>query len=344
LFAIVLTIIILFSVLFGAGGGIIGWLPFALSGETALLTVSHPVLATIMFIILLTIPLIALIYGIIAYFIKPKPLHVGIKWAIFVVWLLAFVLFLSSGFHINREELRNNSNWYCWDWRITSGKTIVRGNGIIREKEYFIPPVDYVSIDDDLIAHLQIEQIAGDSVSILISGDENLIDKIRHRVHKNGLYLSTWDNYRFRSDSQLIIRIQTPSLKRIRTEAVGNISINKPFLADELKIEMESSGILNAESLMVQSLKVDLEGVGTIRLAGYAERADFKMEGSGEIDAAELVSKIVLARLEGVGKIRCNPVDYLDAKVLGIGKISYKNEPARRKRTRMVGIGSIGME
>ncbi|MDR2058292.1 MAG: DUF2807 domain-containing protein [Dysgonamonadaceae bacterium] len=341
-FAIILTIIILFSVLFGIGGGVIGCLPFVFSGEAAFLTVSYPILATITFIILLIIPLFTLIYGIVAYFSKPKPLHGGIKWTIFLIWILALILFLCSGFRINNEGIQINSS-RCWNWNVTSDKTAIQGNGIFAEKEFFIAPIDHVTINNGLTAHLQIEQITGDSVSICVSGDENLINEIEYKVNGNDLYLSTCKDYRFHSDNNLIIRIKTPLLKGIKSEAIGNISMNKSFLCEELKIELEGTGKFEADSLTAQLLTVKLKGIGTIYLAGNAEKTDFKMEGSGKIDASELISEIVYARLEGIGTIRCNPTQYLDAKVFGIGTITYKNEP-EKKDTYTIGIGKISLE
>jgi phage shock protein PspC (stress-responsive transcriptional regulator) len=337
-FAIILTIIVLLSVLLGLGGGLIAWLPFTLSGATSLLNVAHPVPAAITFIILLIIPLMAIVYGTFAYFNQPKPLHRGIKWAIFLIWIVMLIVFLCSGFRVNREGIQD----------ITFGHRIfdpiIYGNGIYTENEYHTKSVNCISVDDDLIARLQIEQIdEGDTASILITGDENLVDKIKHKINDNRLYLSIWGRYRFSSNNNLIITIKTPSLKEIKSEAGGNISINKLFLTKELKIEMEGAGTFDADSLIVRKLTVDLDGIGSIRLAGHAEKANFKMSGAGEINAWELISQETVARLHGIGTIRCNPVESLEAELQGIGKIFYKSEP-KRKRTIIRGIGKIGIE
>jgi len=63
--------------------------------------------------------------------------------------------------------------------------------------------------------------------------------------------------------------------------------------------------------------------------------------GTGKIDALELVSDSVYARLEGVGSIKCNPMEYLEGRLQGVGQITYKYEP-KVKNVTSEGIGKIG--
>jgi phage shock protein PspC (stress-responsive transcriptional regulator) len=337
LFAIAMLIAVLFVVLFGAGERMAGIVPWSLHNEVAFLTVSNPILASAMFIILLLIPFVVLIYGIVSYFAKLKPLHASIKWISLFIWVLALIFFLSSGFEINMKQF-GSMNFYRW-----RGLTIIEGNGVYAEKEYIIPPIDDISVDDNLVVHLQIEQLAGDSAAILLSGDENVIDKVRYKINNGQLRLSMHENYRFHPDENLIIRVQTPSLKKIETGMIGNVSFNKTFVGDKLEIESEGAGKFWADSLTVQYLTVNLDGAASVNLAGYARNTTFNLDGAGKIDSWDLLSDTVYARIDGIGSIRCNPAKYLKGKVSGIGKIRYKNEPDRRI-TNVFGIGSIGLE
>jgi phage shock protein PspC (stress-responsive transcriptional regulator) len=336
LFGIVLTVIILFAVLFGVGGGIAGMLPWGLYGDGAFLLVSNPVLATAAFIVILLIPFLALIYGIVAYFVKLKPLNKSIKWVGFLLWILALILFFCSGFRINREYIGNIHHRHWHD--------AIEGNGVLAEKEYALPLIDYISMEEDLIAHLQIEQIPGDSVFLLISGDENLIDRVQHRISDGKLRLSTVGKQRFKRGNKLIIRVQTPSLKKIKSESVGNISINQSFVSNELDIELDGVGKFQADSLAIQILRVDSEGIGSVSLAGYARNATLKAEGVGGIDAWDLSADTIFARVDGIASIRCNPREYLKGRVNGVGSIKYKDEPEKFKDAWVVGVGKIEKE
>jgi uncharacterized membrane protein len=341
IFIILLLLVVLFSVLFGVGGGILGLFPLSIfDGSIGFLEVSNPILATTMFIIVLLIPLIALIYGIIAYFAKLKPLNSAVKWVSMLIWIVALIMFLCSGFRINKDRLFKNGNTYSLIDNITHhNSNSIKGNGIFAENEDFLfSPIDYITIEESLIANLQIEQVLNDTSSILISGDENLVSEVHYSLENNELRLSTYQGFYLQQDDNIVIRIQTPSLKGIKVEAIGNISMKNAFIGDTFKIKLEGAGQFRADSLNIHSLEVNIEGIASVTLGGVVNNAELNLEGAGKIHAFELLSDSVLARVDGIGSIECNPVSFLKGNVNGIGKIAYKNEP-KQKNIGVVGIG-----
>ncbi|GHT13654.1 hypothetical protein FACS189415_1600 [Bacteroidia bacterium] len=341
-FALVIILIVLFAVLFGVGGGLLGLIPLGWISSGAFLTVSNPALATVTFTIILGIPIIALIYSLIAYLAKLKPLNKAVKWVFMGTWILALVLFLCSGFKINKDNFPNNMN--NWNWSINDDGILIEESGLLSEMEYFLTEsIDYVEINENLVASLQIEQSKSDSVSLLINGDNNLIDKVRYKIKDGCLYLSNERGYRFRSNNNLIIRLQIPHLSGIKTNAIGNVSINNAFTGDKFEIELDGAGKFQADSLYVKSLTASSEGIGSMVLAGKAAKATLRVEGAGQVDALELLSDSVFANVDGIGSIKCNPVEYLKGNLNGVGKITYKEEP-KVKDTESIGIGKIGKE
>jgi phage shock protein PspC (stress-responsive transcriptional regulator) len=335
LFALVIVIIVLFATIFGVGTGLIGsFLPW--SKETLLL-VNHPEWATIGFCLILGIPLVALIYTIISYLFKLRPVHKGVKWAGLIIWIIALILFACSGFKVNWDGIRMN-----WDY--STNVTEIQGNGIINDRIEQLSSVESIELDGFLDADIQIEQVTNGETSLLINGDSNLIDKVDIEVKEDGnLVLSTKNNYHLKSITPLIIRLRTPDLKGVKIETIGNINLTKALKTDSFYIKMEGAGKFQADSLYSNVLKVETEGVGSVVLAGAVKRASFELEGAGKINASELVADSVYARLDGVGSIQCNPIQHLDGNVNGVGKISYKREP-KTKNTGVFGVGKIGLE
>ncbi|MCL1934165.1 MAG: DUF2807 domain-containing protein [Candidatus Azobacteroides sp.] len=330
LFAFVIVIIVLFAVLFGVGGGMLGALP-------SFLIVDRPILATVTFLLIVGIPVVALIYALIAHFAKLNPLSRSVKWTFLIIWLLALVLILFSGFRIDKNNWFNN-----WNWSQVSDNHAILGNGILSEKTYVLDePVTSVEIGKNLYANLQIEQISSDTSSIVISGDDNLIDLVMYDIQDGRLNLSSSDP--LRSENNLIIKLQTNKLKEIRSNIAGNIQVDRTFTGDVLEVKMNGPGSFRADSLYVHSLNVRSEGIGSVNVSGKANQAHFDLAGAGKIDALELLSDTVYATVEGVGSIECNPTDYLEGRLNGVGKITYKEEP-RVKNINSIGIGKIGKE
>jgi phage shock protein PspC (stress-responsive transcriptional regulator) len=335
LFALVITIFVLFATIFGVGTGFIGsFLPW--SKETLLL-VDHPALATIGFCFVLGIPLVALAYAIIVHFFKLRPIHKGVKWAGLIAWIIALILFACSGFKMNWDNIRLN-------WNYSTDSIEIQGNGIIADRTEQLPPVKFMELNGPLDATVQIEQIKNGETLLLINGDSNLIDQVAVDVEEDGnLVLSTKNDFHLKSVSPLIIRLQTADLKGVKIKTIGNVNLMKTLKTDTFFIKTEGAGKFQADSLYSNVLKVETEGVGSIILSGMAKRASFELEGAGKIDALELVADSVYARLDGVGSIQCNPIQHLDGNVNGVGKISYKTEP-KTKNSGVFGVGKIGLK
>jgi len=335
LIVLFIVFILLFAVLFGGigvGGGLLGaWPAFVLA--------DHPELATITFLLAIGIPIIALIYVIIAHFAKLKPLHRSVSWTFLIVWILACVLLLFSGLKIDKHNWFRHLNWTnlnLFDYHP------IRGNGILSETKYNLDePVTYLEIDKYLYANLEIEQTCDSTSSIIISGDENLIDQVKYNLQDGRLVLSSL--YPLRSENNLVVRLQTADLKGIQSNMVGNIQMNQAFRGDELEIKMMGPGNFQADSLYVSSLAVSSEGVGSVRLSGKANKTRLDVAGVGGVNAFDLLSDTVYAHVRGVGSIQCNPSEYLEGSMEGIGKITYKDEP-KNKNINTSGIGKIGKE
>jgi phage shock protein PspC (stress-responsive transcriptional regulator) len=340
LIALVIIILVLFGVLFGVGTGIFGGLlPWS---NTTFLYMDHPALATVAGCLILMIPLIALFYTVISRIFKLKPVHPGVKWAGLILWIASIVALPFAGFRADWTQLPGRGNW-DYGWHYSVDDTFLNGDGIIAERTDTLPPMHYIRIEKRLIGNIQIEQIAGDSTFLTISGDANLIHKVRAKFNagnENTLSLSTDKHLLYRPTTPLLIRIQTPNPRGVKLYSVGNVTIAGALRGEAFSIQMEGAGKIQADSLYTNVLYVKNEGVGSVQLAGAARHTTLKLEGIGKINAAELRSDTIRAEVEGVGSIECNPVRYLNSRVDGIGSILYKAEP-EAKNTRIKGLGQI---
>jgi len=339
IFALVIVVIVLFATLLGVGTGIFGGLiPWV---NPPFLFVNHPALATICGCLIIGIPLVVLVYTLISYLFKLKPVHPGVKWAGIILWIVAIVALPFSGFKANWKNLSSSQRgWHC-TIDTDDDYSDLRGDGIIADRIEILPSVQFIEMGKHLIGNLQIEQVSGSSTSVLINGDSNLIDKVKVNMKdEKTLSLSISNHYRFKPTTPLIIRIQTPDPQKIKVLSVGNVSIPNALRVPELSIHMEGAGKVEADSLYVDVLKVRNEGVGSVSLAGIARNTNLELKGVGSIHAFELVSDSVTALVNGVGSIHCNPVEYLRGNVKGVGNISYKSEP-KSKNTSINGVGKI---
>ncbi|MDR3308935.1 MAG: DUF2807 domain-containing protein, partial [Tannerella sp.] len=216
------------------------------------------------------------------------------------------------------------------------------GNGLFSEKEDVInEPIEAIRLLPRLKVNLQIEQTSSDKTIILFSGDENLIENVSYEINDKKLILKA--EHPIYQSNNLIIRIQTPVLRRLELYSEGSAFFPHGFTSDDFEIELKSVVKFKIDSLTANSLDVYAHGVGAVEIAGNVDNVRLKLDGLGSIDTRELVADSVYAHVDGDGAIQCYPVKYLNAKAGGEGSISYFNDPPK-KVTAITGSGEINKE
>jgi len=335
IFALCIVFIALISLIFGFSGLLffpLDFLGFDWNGITTI----HPLASLIALTLVIGIPLFSIIYALFSSNKKAKPLSKTFRWSAFIVWIIALIVFIFSGIKINNEL----SSQYHNKWNIFCDNNIVSGSGIIADRTEDLPAFSQLKIDNNLVATVRVRK--GDAPQILINGDDNIIEKINWKLKNDELILGIKDHINFQR-SKLIITITAPEITGIRMSGANKVFIDNKLTADNFNIKVEGIGSFQADSLYVQNLTCNLEGVGKATLGGKAQKAFIRLEGAGKIDSFNLEVDSLTARLEGVGSIRSNPIVFLDASLDGVGKITYKNEPQTR-RASMIGVGKVGKE
>jgi len=292
-------------------------------------------MAAVTGVLLIGIPVVAIIYSLIASLVKSRPMSQSVKWALLISWLVSFVLFFSSGVRVDRNKWHTDK----WKWTFSTNLNEIRGNNIPSQKIFdFNEPVTSLETGKYLSANLYVVQTQDEAPSIEINGDENLVEQVQYDLQNGRLVLSTYN--RLRNKENLKITLRTSDLKAINIDFVGNIHFDCAFTGEEMDIRMRGVGSIHADSLYFNSLTVRSEGVGSVNIAGRSVHARLEAAGTGKINAMELYADTVYARVDGVGSIQCCPVDYLEGSVNGVGSITYKEEP-KNKNVRSSGVGKI---
>jgi len=200
---------------------------------------------------------------------------------------------------------------------------------------------DFSSIEASMVSNIRITQSNVTSVSA--EGSEELLDILDVRMENGRLILKMEDRYRkkFRKNAnKMTISITTPTLTRIDSEGVGNITIDGSFSSPELIIQSEGVGNITAENLRTQKVVIDSQGVGNITLGGTADNVDISSEGVGNVHADGLKAKRAVVSSEGVGNVSCHATEYLKVSSQGIGNVHYLGNP-KEKDLSKDGIGKI---
>jgi hypothetical protein len=189
----------------------------------------------------------------------------------------------------------------------------VRGNGKIKEESRSVKSFDKI----DVSGAFSVKIYVGESSSLKISGEENLMKFITTRVSGSTLKIDTKKNLSPRKE--ILIEITTPNLEGIHAGGANNIY---------------------AENINTDLFYVDLSGAGNIEIEGVSRRLRAEISGAGNIEAKNLKAEEVRIAVSGAASANVYAKSSLEAAVSGVGSIDYYGNPQDVK-TNVSGVGSI---
>lgn len=103
---------------------------------------------------------------------------------------------------------------------------------------------------------------------------------------------------------------------------------------------IEGSGDLSLEDVSQDDIELEINGSGTVIVAGKVKRLNVEISGSGDVKAKDLITEIADLRVAGSGDIKAHVTQSLTARIAGSGDIKIWGNPAQRD-TRVSGSGDI---
>ncbi len=173
----------------------------------------------------------------------------------------------------------------------------VRGNGRLKTENRNV--AEFTKIDASGAYSIKVK--VGESSSVRIKAEENLLSLIRTRVKGNTLIIDNKKNLSPRKE--LLIEITTKDLTSIECSGANDIA-------------------------------------GSIELEGEVEKFFSDLSGAGSINARSLIANKVYISVSGAASATVHAKEFLDASVSGVGSIDYFGNPQNTK-TNVSGVGSI---
>lgn len=194
------------------------------------------------------------------------------------------------------------------------GSTNVRGSGLRIAEERQVEHFDRVSISGGFRARIR----SGEPHSVVIRGDDNVLEHVRTRLREGRLEVSLQNNVRLRTDEPIELEIALPSLRALA---------------------ISGSCELDLDGVDTQRFELSVSGSATGRAAGRVEELAISVSGSARQDLFDLVAQEVDIRISGSARLDVHAERRLDVQVSGSGAIRYRGQPD--VQSRISGSGSV---
>ncbi len=173
----------------------------------------------------------------------------------------------------------------------------------------------------ELEAAVNVNITFGDSQSVTITGDDNLLRIIKTNVVNGELIIRQSDE--FNTSIGIKVDIVLVELNRVEIDGSGDITIPN-INAATFTATIEGSGDINILDITATTFTAQINGSGDITATGVTEKLGVNVRGSGTINMYGVVSSDAVARVDGSGDINVYANSSLNAEINGSGDIYYK--------------------
>ena len=164
--------------------------------------------------------------------------------------------------------------------------------------------VDGVYSALDIAGGLTVEAVVGESTSLEITGDDNIVPLIQTIVRDSRLMIELKERVKPVTPIKIVARLSSVS----RISCAGAVTLRMDGITGE-KLEFETAG------------------AGSATLRGQVMELSIDSAGAGDIDAAGLLAKRVSVDIAGAGNVTTHAEESLKVSITGAGNVSYSGEP-----------------
>ncbi len=198
----------------------------------------------------------------------------------------------------------------------------IKGQGPVVSQNFDLPSVSGVALSID--ANVVVSY--GDSQSVRIEGQQNIIDDIEKYVTADGLWQIGYYQP-VKNHAGITIYIVTTRFDYAVISGSGGITTTS-FFPDTLDVYLRISGSGNISmNTLAQNIQSEISGSGLIYLSGSAHEHHIQISGSGTVRAFDLSTFNTYVTISGSGNSEVWASNMLNVEISGSGNVYYRGYP-----------------
>ena len=207
----------------------------------------------------------------------------------------------------------------------------IEGSGNVVTKDVPVQPFDQLEANG--IFNVVLTQ--GNKESLKIEAEDNLQPLFEVKNGGGKLMVDMKKDSHFNSKKKMTVYITFKNLKSMDLKMVGNVTSTGNLNFGDLSLANKSVGSVDL-ALHAQKLDIDNKSVGNLKLSGKAENAVIRSNSVGAIKASDLLVQTMDIDNDGVGSAEVNAVKELKVKDSFLGKVKNTGSATAKRINKVV--------
>jgi len=225
----------------------------------------------------------------------------------------------------------------CGFSNFTFNRRVLRGSGDVVSENREVSGFDKIRVEG--FGELHLEQ--GESESLKINAEDNLIDKIETKVEGNTLVISYEKSildWNVIPTEPIEFHVTVTQLDEIEIDGAASV-VAEEWQAESLEFEINGVADIDLDDVKLGVLELRLNGGGDFNISGEASEISIRVDGAGSVDLDNLESRDVEITINGAAEVHVWATETLDIEINGAGSVHYYGNPHVTQN--IDGIGSV---
>src|SRR5436190_2936852 len=207
----------------------------------------------------------------------------------------------------------------------------IEGSGNVITKDVAIQSFDQLQASG--VFNVVLTQ--GSKESVKIEAEDNLQQFFEVKNEGNKLIVDMKKDSHFDPKKKMTVYITFKNLKSMDLKMVGNLTSEGNLSFGDLSLNNKSVGSVDL-AVNAQKLDINNKSVGNLRLSGKAENAIIRSNSVGAIKASDLLVQTMDIDNDGVGSAEVNAVKELKVKDSFLGKVKNAGSATAKRINKVV--------
>jgi hypothetical protein len=164
----------------------------------------------------------------------------------------------------------------------------------------------------------------GDTESLKVIADENLLKYISTDIYNNTLIIET--NAWIRNAKSKEVHLVYKELREINISSAGDVEGTNRMKTDELDLDLSSAGDLTLD-VEATRINLDISSAGDARLSGTVDELDADLSSAGDLNAYDLMARKARVSVSSAGSAKISATEEVNLSASSAGDIYYKGDP-----------------
>lgn len=207
----------------------------------------------------------------------------------------------------------------------------IQGSGHVITKDIAVQPFDQLQASG--IFNVVLTQ--GTKEALKIKAEDNLQQLFEVKNEGSKLIVSMKKDSHFKTEEKMTVYVTFKNLKSMELKMVGNVSSEGNLSFNNLSLDNSSVGSVDL-ALNASKLDIKNKSVGSLKLKGKADNAVIKSNSVGSIRASELMVQTMDIDNDGVGSAEVNAAKELKVKESFLGKVRNAGSATAKRINKVV--------